>query len=268
MYDDDDNSVNSAASSVHEAITSATDLRKDRLRRIRERRRQHARSACCKKMALENLDDSSSVRSANSIMTVRTLDESLNGCTVAKMRKLRRKVQVKFKTTAVQSSDETLADTSICSGDGSFFSQGSQSTAMSALEGISLTFNEVMIREYEVVPGCNPCISEGPPVELGWQHTEAVTHSLDLYEKIRPSDSRRLQCQMRMPQRIREELLILHGSNPKEIKTAMKSALITKKQRASTAFALESKGEHHDEMMESLKKGIFKPFRRKSKKKK
>mmetsp|Transcript_18740 Transcript_18740/g.28466 ORF Transcript_18740/g.28466 Transcript_18740/m.28466 type:complete len:267 (-) Transcript_18740:86-886(-) len=266
MYDDDDNSVNSSASSVHEAITSATDLRKDRLRRIRESRRQHARSACCKKMALENLDDSS-VRSANSIMTVRTLDESLNGCTVAKMRKLRRKVQVKFKT-AVHSGDEMLADTSICSGDESLFSHGSQSTAVSALQDISLTFNEVMIREYEVVPGCNPCISEGPPVELGWQHTEAVIHSLDLYEKIRPSDSRRLQCQMRMPQKIREELLILHGSNPKEIKTAMKSALITKKQRASTAFALESKGEHHDEMMESLKKGIFKPFRRKPKQKK
>lgn len=262
--DDDDNSVNSSASSVHEAITSATDLRKERLRKIRERRRQHARSAYCKKKTLENLDDSS-VRSANSIMTVRTLDESLNGCTVAKMRKLRRKVQVKFKT-AAQVGDDTLADTSICSGDGSLFSYGSQST--STLQDISLKFNEVMIREYEVVPGCNPCISEGPPVELGWQHTEAVTHSLDIYEKIRPSDSRRLQCQMRMPQRIREDLLILHGSNPKEIKTAMKSALIAKKQRASTAFTLESKGEHHDEMMETLKKGLFKPFRRKSKQKK
>lgn len=263
MYDDDDNSVNSSASSVHEAITSATDLRRDRLRRIRERRRQHS-----KKKAQENLDDSSnSARSANSIMTVRTLDESLNGCTVAKMRKLRRKVHIKFKT-AANSGDETLGDTSICSGDGSFYSHDSQSTSLSALQDISLAFNEVMIREYPVVPGCNPSISDGPPVELGWQHTEAVTHSLDLYERVRPSDSRRLQCQMRMPQSRREELLILHGSNPKEIKTAMKTALITKKQRASTAFALETKGEAHDEMMESLKKGIFKPFRRKSKQKK
>jgi len=38
-------------------------------------------------------------------------------------------------------------------------------------EGSKLGFRKVYIREYEVVPRCNPSVSCGPPLELGWQNS-------------------------------------------------------------------------------------------------
>ena len=38
-------------------------------------------------------------------------------------------------------------------------------------EGLKLGFRKVYIREYEVVPGCNPSVSCGPPLELGWRNS-------------------------------------------------------------------------------------------------
>jgi len=38
-------------------------------------------------------------------------------------------------------------------------------------EGSKLGFRKVYIREYEVVPGCNPSVSCGPPLELGWRNS-------------------------------------------------------------------------------------------------
>lgn len=261
--EDDDNSVSSSASSVHDAITSEIDRRKERLRRMRDKRRFHYEN---KKVdpAKDDEDDAySSLRrtNSNSIMTVRTLEESLNGGALAEMRKLRRKVYCKFKNGASYDEGEPHIDD-----DGTRVSLGSNDSdkTASTLTDYSLGFLDVIIREYELVPGCNPSISKGPPVELGWGHTEDVTHSLDAYERAR-FGRRRLQSQMRMPTDIRENLLLLHGSNLKEIKSATKEALQTKKQRASTAHIIFHKGELHDEQMEALKNALTKPFRRRKK---
>lgn len=256
--DDDDNSVSSTASSVHEAIVSETDRRKKRLRRARERRRLHYQI----KKGDSSVDDeeaSLSLRSStsyNSIMTVRTLEESLNGCTLAEMRKLRRKIHVKFKNSSNcqgknprNAGGNVVSDTSICS---------EQSAATSI--DYSLGFREVSIREYELVPGCNPSISTGPPVELGWRHTKDIKHSVDAYELAR-CGTRRLQYQMRMPTEIREDLLLLHGSNLKEIRTAAKDAMQAKKLRLSTVKLILEKGEEYDEQREALKNAFTRPFR-------
>ncbi len=250
--DDDDNSVSSSASSVHEAIVSETSKRKERLRRIRDRRRLHKKNEKLDSMRDDVEDFHSSWRSegSNSIMTVRTLEESLRGGTLAEMRKLRRKVFVKFKNGSTYDQEEPHS----LDGGRSLCSNGSDRSEY------SLGFLDVKIREYEVVPGCNPSISQGPPVELGWGHTEDVTLSVDAYEKAR-FGRRRLQTQMRMPTDIRENLLLLHGSNLKDIRTATKDALYTKKQRASTVHVIFNRGELHDEQMEALRNAFIKPFR-------
>ena len=47
---------------------------------------------------------------------------------------------------------------------------------------LELGFRKVYICEYEVVPGCNPSVSCGPLLELGWQH---ITHRAVDFESMK-----------------------------------------------------------------------------------
>jgi len=218
-------STNSAASSVHEIIVSETDRRKERVNRIRERRRQQQRPT------EKSNDDSSSLSSSSSsiagIMTVRTLDESLFGGRVSEMRKLRRKVTIKFKN------PESAAASSLASDE--------EISVYSTMSDISLGFAHVYIREYEIVPGNNPSCSKGPPIELGWAHIEHSHMDFEKYEDVRDG-RRRLHAQMRMPTEVRKSLLLHHGSSQKMIRDATRSAAIHRKQRMQTIHNLDRGG--------------------------
>jgi hypothetical protein len=157
-------------------------------------------------------------RSLSGIMTVRTLDESLRGGSLSDMRRLRRRVSIRFK------SFNGDADPSCKSfGDSSLSLDDDSSAYSSTSHKISLGFHKVIIREYEVVPGCNPSVSCGPPVELGWKHGDHREIDLDKYESVREG-RRRYKLQMRMPKEVRKNLLLLHGSTKKMIKEASKNA--------------------------------------------
>mmetsp|Transcript_7913 Transcript_7913/g.11951 ORF Transcript_7913/g.11951 Transcript_7913/m.11951 type:complete len:266 (+) Transcript_7913:60-857(+) len=231
--DDDDNSVSSTASSVHEIIVLETDRRKERIHRIRLRRK----IAQLGLHETENPDDS--VRSSGSvggIMSVRTLDESLHGTKISEMRKLRRKVTIKVKNNL----DVSNGSHSMANGTGST-EETDNVSVISGLSGISLStagksslnvqlgFAHVHIREYELVPGANPSVSSGPPVELGWAHTEPTSVDLDNWEIIRDG-RRRVQAQMRIPPGVRRELLLHHGNSQRDIRDATRNAATGRKQ--------------------------------------
>lgn len=264
---EDDVSVTSSASSVQDAIVTDHDRRRRRLNKIRESRRKNYSSG--KKGGKNDKIWTSfdSTNSTTSIMSVRTLNESLNGCTISEMKKLRRKVFVKFKKIGTQNdeSSRTADEESVERSDISINSSSAVSSITCALADLKLGFRDVQIREYEVVPGCNPSISAGVPLELGWAHTKSRIVPLQQFEDLRKG-RRRLQSQMRMPRELREELLLIHGSNPKQIRAATKDALQVKRQRLSTAVTLSVKGELHDEQMDKVKKILSRPFRNKKKK--
>lgn len=162
----------------------------------------------------------SGTRSISGIMTVRTLEESLHGGSLPDMRRLRRRVSIRFKCL-----NGDVASSS-CKSFGDYSSnQDEECTTSSSIGDKSslLGFHKVMIREYEVVPGCNPSVSCGPPVELGWKHAEHREIDLEKYENIREG-RRRYKMQMRMPKEVRKNLLLLHGSTKKMIKEASKNA--------------------------------------------
>jgi hypothetical protein len=255
--EDDDNSVSSTASSVHEIIVFETDRRKERIYRIRLRRKiaqlgLHGNT--------DNPDDPVlSSGSAGGIMSVRTLDESLHGTKISEMRKLRRKMTIKVKNLDVFNGSNSTAngtgsteesdDVSVISG----LSGLSLSTAGNSSLNVKLGFSHVHIREYELVPGANPSVSSGPPVELGWAHTEPTSVEFDKWESIRDG-RRRLQAQMRIPPHVRRELLLHHGNAQKDIRDATRNAATGRKQRIQTLDRLH-RG-NVDEMVDTVKRAF------------
>ena len=87
------------------------------------------------------------------------------------------------------------------------------------IDDIALSFTDVTIREYEIVPGMNPSCSDGPPVEVGWQYSHHSIMDIDHYESIR-NGSRRYNLQMKMPTLVRKDMLLLHGCTEKMIRDA------------------------------------------------
>ena len=261
-YDeDDDNSVSSStASSVHEIIVFETDRRKERIYRIRLRRKIAQLGLHDK---TENQDDplhsSSSSGSAGGIMSARTLQESLHGSKISEMKKLRRKATIKLKK-----------NLDVVSSNGSVHNMATNETddgsVISGLSGLSLStagilsslnvklgFSHVHIREYELVPGSNPSVSSGPPVELGWAHTESTSVEFDKWESIRDGRRRR-QSQMRIPPDDRRFLLRHHGNAQKDIRDATRNAAICRSQRAYTVQRLNRR--NLDEFVDKIKRAF------------
>ena len=226
--DDDDISIaSSTASSVHEMITYEMKRKEDRKSKIRERLRRltsrRRSNGDDQSFASFSSDCSSRSSDAVGIMTARTLEESLEGGRVVEMRKLRRKITIKFKNPSTSKASES--DSVTLSEDLSMSESSglSSSVKSSSLDEISLGFSKVYIQEYIVVPGVNPSCTSGPPVELGWAHSELREIDFERYERTRHG-KRRFKMQMRMPNRIRKELLLFHGSTEKMIKKATKAA--------------------------------------------
>lgn len=235
-YDDGDDcvSVSSNASSIHDSITSETTRKKNRIRKIRERLGKN-RTISNSKILQEgdnkmhhfpNYSDSPTDNETNttSIMTVKTLDESLHSDQrIPDMRKLRRKVTIKFKSEKGSNNNSNEAADTFNEDDSSSLTYQASVDSSLQDDSLALGFKNVMIREYEVVPGCNPSVSNGAPVELGWAHAIEKHIKIDMYEDARHG-RRRFKGQMRMPKEVRRNVLLHHGHTKKDIKRAAKDA--------------------------------------------
>lgn len=103
----------------------------------------------------------------------------------------------------------------------------------SSISDAVVKFSKVSIREYEIVPGCNPSVSEGCPISLGWRHAEEKHLKFHAFEDSRQS-RRRSQNQMRMPKSYRESLLLDFGYTKKDVKKADKDAHKIRTKRLSS----------------------------------
>lgn len=239
---DETGSVVSTASSIHDTIVSETERKHNRLKQIRERRKLAKINAQCKKSSKGQSKEGDGV--PGGIMSVRTLNESLHGGSLPDMRKLRRKITIKVKTLDNHSANGTTRSTEGDSSEHSSvmdqsiaeistISNLSNATSVTGLDAIGISFADVQIREYQLVPGSNPSVSSGPPVELGWAHTPHTSISVNHWEMIRDGN-RRLQAQMKIPPDVRRSLLLHHGSAQRQIRDATREAAVTRKQRLST----------------------------------
>lgn len=95
-------------------------------------------------------------------------------------------------------------------------------------------FDSVVVREYEIILGDNPSVSDGAPISLGWNYTSMEPIELDDYEimQIYSKASRPSRCFM-MPSSQRTSLLRNAGFTEKEIvDAAMEVKRIRKRRRA------------------------------------
>lgn len=150
-------------------------------------------------------------------MAVKTLSGSLHGDRESDQRKERRKQYLSRVNSSSGGNDETDINDETKK---SFISSGDDSNSISSG---TVGFTTVSIREYEIVPGCNPSVSVGCPVSLGWGYTEEMHVQFHAYENVR-QPQRRMQHQMRMPQSYREGKLLDFGYTKKDLKKADKDA--------------------------------------------
>ena len=65
-----------------------------------------------------------------------------------------------------------------------------QPPAVPKQEQHRVTFDQVMVREYSLSLSYNPAVSEGPPIELGWDVVETTLTAVDDYESNRKTRRR------------------------------------------------------------------------------
>lgn len=294
---DADKSTGSSASSFHDSIVMETEKRKERLRKFREKRRLQQQQGNLK-VGNHHADGTGNSPVTGSgkggIMTVRTVEESLSGHKIIEMRKRRRRLVLKhqkdkrngspwFKlngngntvpsspTKGIKdlSAYESLSESSLQDDeDLSMMSGLTTISTSSAIIDLSIQFTNCTIREFEVVPGSNPSVSAGAPIELGWAHAEDEIIALDTYENIR-GGSRRLQAQMRMPMEYRHELLMNFGHSMNQIRQADKDAHSIRTKRLLTIQVWQLGGTiQREEKAEKFKKALMKPFQLYTRKKK
>ncbi len=99
----------------------------------------------------------------------------------------------------------------------------------------SVRFENVEIREYDVVLGDNPSCSNGPPISLGWGYDgdQQVHLPLDTFEQYRDGKRRALH-EMKVPGYMRHVILREWNVPNREIMKAQIECEIIQKQRFQT----------------------------------
>ncbi len=138
-------------------------------------------------------------RVKKSILRVKTLEESLNSCSSTIHSST---IERHHRTKAMDTSDYPSTPHNILAA-----SSSSSSSSRKTLRK-TVSFSEVMIREYAVTIGDNPSCSRGAPFTLQWlYHPEPIISSLAQYELIRKMHPPRTRSQMLIPMNVRHTKL-------------------------------------------------------------
>ena len=160
------------------------------------------------------------------IMKVRTLKESLMQGTSIEVKRKRRQLNRRMNN-ILKSKKFTSSNTST-----------SASSSLSE-HNYSVSFDSVTIREFPVIPGDNPSVTDGPPMAFDWSHEDEYLYHINEYEILR-QDDRRVPSQMRVPRSVRYQLLLDHGNSQSDIKKSIKSVNQIRSQRRQTMTEMEN----------------------------
>lgn len=116
-----------------------------------------------------------------------------------------------------------------------------------------VSFANIFIREYEVIPGDNPSVSVGCPLSLGWDYESEFSVALDDYETARPRP--RCFCELRTSSSYREEKLKSLGFSRMEIQEGTKVANVVRRNRIKTIESLRVSKVH--ELLSKAKRKVF-----------
>jgi hypothetical protein len=120
------------------------------------------------------------------------------------------------------------------------------------IEKFVVSFGTVEIREYPMILGFNPAVSQGPPVEIDWQHIDKIKYAFDSYEETRPD--RKISVQMSMPQDMRIKILETNGESLRSIRKRIKEIKDLQRNRLETKETLFRRKTH--ERVEKFNRGL------------
>jgi len=118
-----------------------------------------------------------------------------------------------------------------------------------ARKGVS--FGDVEIREYGIIPGDNPGGLGGAPLTMEWDSFSCVTIKLARYEDVR-QQHRREYSELVIPASHRATILKGLGFSKEDIRSASKKAAISRQRRSCTLAKLRNARTH--ERMERAKR--------------
>lgn len=131
----------------------------------------------------------------------------------------------------------------------------------SGAERLEVSFSTVEVREYPIILGDNPAVSEGPPMEIGWRHFDEQLWSFEVFEKTHPP--RRSYLEMNVPMDIRIQILQRCGESYKSIIQRSKAVKAMRIKRLETTQQLyKAKSE---ERLEKVGRGLRNLFSDKKK---
>jgi hypothetical protein len=96
----------------------------------------------------------------------------------------------------------------------------------------AVSFSNVRIREYPIIIGDNPSILIGIPITIDWTHVREIDCSIDEYEAQKLE--RRTIVELRIPSKIRDDMLKEQGFSLIDRRNGMKAANIARQQRRRT----------------------------------
>jgi hypothetical protein len=107
------------------------------------------------------------------------------------------------------------------------------SAARSSFKKHRVSFQNIEIREYAIIPGDNPAVTMGVPLTIDWTPLEKVSCELDKYELDRPQPPRTM-IELRMPMLRRYHLLQKLQFSRNEINHHAKQATLARNNRKRT----------------------------------
>ena len=138
-------------------------------------------------------------------------------------------------TVELSSSDETVGGSSSDSTVKCETSEAIQPTTES--QSKSVTFSDIEVREYPIIPGDNPGGVIGVPVTMAWEFEGPFGASVDDYEDNRPP--RRNMREMNLPSMERDRMLRSVGFSRQDLMASLKQANISRYQRRRTVDTIQ-----------------------------
>jgi len=176
------------------------------------------------------------------IMTVRTLNESLVARTEEQLEAARVRRRLRLP--------------------GVSFDHELDLSSHSTNRILTVTFNTIKVREYPIILGDNPGVSEGPPLTIDWMYIDVDEFDVEEYENTRPT--RRRMLEMAIPACIRRDTLKRSGCSSQDIHERLKEVKLTKQGRLETTSMLYRS--ETSEKIEKAKRRVSNFFSTKKKK--
>ena len=131
------------------------------------------------------------------------------------------------------------------------------------LDNLRVTIDKVQIREYPIILGCNPAVSQGPPLEIDWKHQSEKNYEFDKYESGR---ERRTIIEFKIPAEVRIQILQRQEETMKNINVRSREMKALRVKRLETNQQMYRAKNH--ERMEKISRGFKNIFSDKKKKEK